>query len=328
MAAKVWRAIALASVILLAALILMPLIGSARIDYGRAFAGLSPDREILFQARIPRVLLASLAGGTLALAGVIFQALLRNALAEPYTLGIASGSSLGAVAAICFGWEVTAHLPAVWVSAFLGALLVLMVVIGIASEARHLSSFTLLLAGVTINSICIAMILFLQNLATIGQAFSIMRWLMGGIEVAEYSTIAALACVVVPASLLLFRYARHWNLLAVGEEFAAARGVSTSRLMLAGYLSASLITGCVTALTGPIGFVGLIVPHAVRLRFGADHRLLIPCSFLLGAAFLAVCDTLARTILAPTEVPVGVITALMGGPFFLWLLRHRRSVWR
>jgi iron complex transport system permease protein len=328
MAAKVWRAIALSIAVLIAALILMPLIGSARIDYGRALAGMSPDREILFQACIPRVLLAGLAGGTLALAGVIFQALLRNALAEPYTLGIASGSSLGAVAAICFGWQVTANLPAVWISAFLGAVLVLFVVVGIASEARHLSSFTLLLAGVTINSICIAMILFLQNLATIGQAFSIMRWLMGGIEVTDYSTITALAFVLLPACLLLFWYARQWNLLAVGEEFAAARGISTSRLMLAGYLSASLITGCVTALTGPIGFVGLIVPHAIRLRFGADHRLLIPCSFFLGAAFLAVCDTLARTILAPTEVPVGVITALMGGPFFLWLLRHRRSVWR
>jgi iron complex transport system permease protein len=328
MAAKLWGAFALSAAVLVLTLAIAPLIGSARIDYGRAFAGVSPDHEILFQARLPRVLLSALAGGTLALAGVIFQALLRNALAEPYTLGIASGSSLGAVIAICFGWEVSANLPGIWAASFTGALAVLLVVAGIAYEARHLSSFTLLLSGVTINSICIALILFLQNLASIGQAFSIMRWLMGGIDVASYPTIGALASVVLPVGAVLFWNARNWNLLAVGDEFAASRGASTGRLLLAGYVSASLITGCVTALTGPIGFVGLIVPHAIRLRTGADHRILIPCSFLLGAAFLAWCDTAARTILAPTEVPVGVITALMGGPFFLWLLRNRRSLWQ
>lgn len=328
MATRLWSALALSAAVLLLTLVFTPLIGSARIDYGRAFAGLSPDAEILFQARLPRVLLSALAGGTLALAGVIFQALLRNTLAEPYTLGIASGSSLGAVIAICFGWGISANLPGLWAAAFAGALAVLLIVAGIAYEARHLSPFTLLLSGVTINSICIALILFLQNLATIGQSFSIMRWLMGGIDIASYPSILALAGIVLPVGAFLFWHARSWNLLAIGEEFAATRGASTGRLMLAGYVSASLITGCVTALTGPIGFVGLIVPHAIRLRAGADHRLLIPCSFLLGAAFLAWCDTAARTILAPTEVPVGVITALLGGPFFLWLLRNRRSLWQ
>jgi iron complex transport system permease protein len=328
MVVKLWGALALSAAILVLTLAIMPLVGSARIDYARAFAGVSPDHEILFRARLPRVLLSAVAGGTLALAGVIFQALLRNALAEPYTLGIASGSSLGAVIAICFGWEVSANLPGIWACSFAGALAVLVIVGGMAYEARHLSPFTLLLSGVTINSICIALILFLQNLATIGQAFSIMRWLMGGIDITGYSSIAALAAVVLPAAAFLFWNARNWNLLAIGEEFAASRGASTGRLMLAGYLSASLVTACITALTGPIGFVGLIVPHAIRLRVGADHRLLIPCSFLLGGAFLAWCDTAARTILAPTEVPVGVITALIGGPFFLWLLRNRRSLWQ
>jgi iron complex transport system permease protein len=202
------------------------------------------------------------------------------------------------------------------------------VVLGIATEGRRMSSFTLLLAGITINSICLALILFLQNLANFGQSFAIVRWLMGGIEAVDYSSIAWLAALVLPVCGFIFLRARQWNLLAVGEEWAMARGVATSRLLLAGYFAGSLIAGSVTALTGPIGFVGLIVPHALRLRLGADHRLLIPCSFFAGAAFLTVCDTIARTILAPAELPVGVITALAGGPFFIWLLRsRRRSLW-
>ena len=191
-----------------------------------------------------------------------------------------------------------------------------------------MSSFTLLLAGVTINSICLACILFLQYLADFGQSFAIVRWLLGGIDAVEYPTLAWLAAAVFPFVAYLMWRSRDWNLLAVGEEWAAARGVSASRLMLGGYLAGSFVAGSVTALTGPIGFVGLIVPHALRLRLGADHRLLIPCAFFTGAAFLAVCDTLARTVLAPTEVPVGVITAMLGGPFFIWVLRSkRRSLW-
>jgi iron complex transport system permease protein len=254
--------------------------------------------------------------------------LLRDALATPYTLGVSSGASLGAVLSICLGWRQIAGLPAIWVAAFCGAAVTLTLVLGIASEGRRMSSFTLLLSGVTINSICLASILFLQYLANFGQSFAIVRWLLGGIDAVEYKTLAWLAAGILPFVGYLVWKAREWNLLTVGEEWAAARGVSASRLMLAGYLAGSFVTGSVTALTGPIGFIGLIVPHALRLRLGADHRLLIPCSFFIGAAFLALCDTLARTILAPTEVPVGVITAMLGGPFFIWLLRsRRRSLW-
>jgi iron complex transport system permease protein len=146
---------------------------------------------------------------------------------------------------------------------------------------------------------------------------------MGGIEAVEYSTLGWVSFVVLPIIGYVYLRSRDWNLLAVSEDWAAARGAATGRLVLTGYLAGSAMTGSVTALTGPIGFVGLIVPHALRLKLGADHRILIPCSFLLGAAFLSVCDTMARTILAPTEVPVGVITALLGGPFFIWLLRSR-----
>jgi len=321
-------ALALAAGVALAVVLIAPLVGSARIDYARALAGLSPDREILFYARLPRVLLAALAGGVLGVAGVLFQALLRDALATPYTLGISSGASLGAVLALCLGWRQLLGLPAVWVSAFAGAALVLLLVLGVATEGRRMSSFTLLLTGVTINSICLALILFLQSIASFREAFAVLHWLMGGIDPVEYSTLAWLALVTLPPLGYAFLRARDWNLLAVGEEWAAARGVAVGRLMLAGYLAGSLVTGSVTSITGPIGFVGLIVPHALRLRLGADHRLLVPCSFLWGAAFLVVCDLVARTVLAPSELPVGVVTAMLGGPFFIWLLRsRRRSLW-
>ncbi len=325
---KVWAASGAALLALLAICVLAPLIGPTSIGYSRAFAGLAPDSQILFYARVPRVLLAALAGGGLAVAGVLFQALLRDALATPYTLGVASGASLGAVIAIVAGAQAVAYLPGVWSCATVGGMLTLLLVVGVASEGRRLSSFTLLLAGVTVNSMCIAVILFLQNLASFGQSFAIVRWLMGGIEAVDYSTIGWLALLVLPVCGFIFLYSREWNLLMVGEDWAAARGVSTSRLILAGYLAGSLLTGAITALTGPIGFIGLIVPHALRIRLGADHRVLIPCSFLAGAAFLVICDTVARTLLAPGEIPVGVITAILGGPFFVWLLRSkRRSLW-
>jgi iron complex transport system permease protein len=308
---------------MLAAASITPLIGSASISYRRAFDGLSPDREILFFARAPRVALALLAGGSLAVAGVLFQALLRDALATPYTLGVSSGASLGAVIAITFS------LPNIWMPALAGAAATLAIVVGAASEGRRLSSFTLLLTGVTINSICLALILFLQNLGSIGKSFAAMRWLMGGIDPLPYSTVGWLAVVLLPVCAFAFLSARQWNLLAAGEDWAHARGVSTSRVILAGYIVGSLLAGLVTAFTGPIAFVGLIVPHALRLQFGSDHRLLIPGSFFLGAAFLAVCDTAARVVLAPAEIPVGVITALLGGPSFIWLLRSkRRSLWQ
>ncbi len=317
-----------AAALLLAAVALLPLVGSTSINLGRALAGISPDAEILLYARLPRVLLAALVGGALAVTGVLFQALVRDALADPYVLGVASGASLGAVLAICFGWRQAGSVSAIWLAASVGAAVTLLLVIAIATQGRRMSSFTLLLAGVTINSICSAAILFLHNLVDFGQSFAVLRWLMGSVEPVPYSTIGWLAVVVAAVVLYVFLRARDWNLLAVGEEWAAARGVSTPRLMLTGFVAGSLLTGTVTALTGPIAFLGLIVPHALRIRWGADHRLLIPCSFLLGAAFLAVCDTVARTALPPAEIPVGVITAMLGGPFFIWLLRsRRRSLW-
>jgi iron complex transport system permease protein len=316
------RRISLSVLAFCAVLIIAPLIGSTHIDLMRAFTHQSPDYEILFFARLPRVILAMLAGAALAITGVLFQCLLRDPLAEPYTLGVSSGASVGAVIAICIGFHAGS------VASLAGAAAVLFLVLGIAWEGRRLSSFTLLLAGVTMNSMAFAVILFLHNLASFSQSFAISRWLMGGIDAVEYSTLGWLALAVIPVSAAVIARSRQWNLMALGEEWANARGISASVYTAGGYVAGAILTGLATALTGPIGFIGLIVPHALRLRFGADHRVLLPCSFFLGAAFLGLCDTLSRTVLAPTEIPVGVITALCGGPFFIWLLRSkRRSLW-
>lgn len=301
----------------LACLFILPFVGSVSVDYRRALAGLEPDHQILMSLRFPRVALALLAGGALALAGALFQALLRNALAEPYTLGVSAGASLGAVIAISFGWR------AIWPSSVAGAVLTLLLVLGVASSQRLLSPFTLLMAGITLNSICMAGILFLHSVATFAQSVSITQWLMGGIESVEFAALLLLGPFVIGAAIFTFIQARSWNVLSIGEEWAVLRGVNTRRVMIGGYLIGSLLTGAITSLTGPIGFVGLIVPHALRMSLGADHRLLLPASFLLGGAFLAICDTIARTAAAPAQIPVGVITAMLGGPFFIWLLRVR-----
>jgi iron complex transport system permease protein len=299
-------------------LVVAPMLGSAGLSLERAFEPGTRDHSILFDIRLPRVLLAAVAGGALAVAGLLFQALVRDSLADPYTLGVSSGASLGAVAAIFLGVQQ-------WIgpAALAGAAVVLLAVMAIATTDRRMSPLTLLLAGVTANSVNIALILLLHSLADYGQSFTIVRWLMGGIEPAGYGTVAMLAALVLAVVAAILLRARDWNLLAVGEEWAESRGVATAGLVRLGYVAGSLLTASVTCLTGPIGFIGWIVPHALRLRAGADHRLLIPCAFLLGAAFLAVCDTVARTVLAPTEIPVGVVTAAAGGPLFLLMLRRR-----
>ena len=311
-----------------AALAFAPLVGSSPVDFQRAWAGAWPDAQILFDMRLSRVVLALLTGGALACAGVLFQALLRDALATPYTLGVSSGASLGAVSAICFNLPPVLGLPAVWVAALAGSMAALWIVMAIAGGGRRMSSFTLLLAGVTVNSMAMALILLLHSTAAYGQSFAIAHWLMGGLDPASWRVLAGLGTIVVAVVAGVMLKAREWNLLSVGEEWAAARGVEPRRLLLLGYLAGSVLTAAVTALTGPIGFVGLIVPHALRMKLGSDHRALLPCSFLYGAAFLVACDILSRTMLRPAEIPVGVITALLGGPFFIAQLRSaRRSLW-
>jgi iron complex transport system permease protein len=306
-----------------AAALILPLAGPAPLDLGRVWAGEEPDRSILVHLRVSRTLLGLFGGAALALAGSLFQSMLRDALATPYTLGVSTGASLGAVLAIAFGWHVVGGVPGIWAGALCGAAAVLWLVVLAATRQRQVSALGLLLAGVATNSVCSAMILLVHGLAGMSDSFSISRWLIGSLDAVDYPALLPYAAAVTALSMLIIRQARQWNLLAVGEAWAATRGASVSRLMFAGYLAGSLLAATTVALTGPIGFIGLVVPHVVRTRVSADDRVLMPCSFLLGGVLLASCDAIGRVILAPAEVPAGAITAVIGGPYLVWLVRHR-----
>jgi iron complex transport system permease protein len=310
------------AVFFLAALVL-PWVGAGPISPARVWQHRSPDYEILLQLRLSRTLLALVAGGALSLAGTLFQAMLRDALATPYTLGISAGASLGAVAVIAMGWETFLGIPMTWIGALAGAFGVLVVVIGGAFRQRQISAFGLLLTGIAINSICAALIMILSSFAGMSRSFSIVRWLIGSIDATSYSSLAVLAIVVFLVSAMIFSQARSWNLLAVGERWAASRGVHVGALLAQGYIFGSILVAGAIALTGPIGFVGLIVPHLVRSRISPDHRQLMPCAFLLGGTLLAVCDAIGRVVMPPAELPAGAALALIGGPYLVWIIRQR-----
>lgn len=313
------------------AILLAPLIGSTHISLRRAFDRSIPfaqnvDAQIFFIARLPRTLAGALVGSMLASSGVVFQGLLRNPLATPFTLGVSAGAALGAMLAITFSWSFTwAGISAAAAASFIGSLAAVGIVYTLA-RARHrgLSTNVLLLAGVTMNAFFSALILFVQYFADFSQTFRILRWLMGDLDISSYQPIVT-ALPLVAISLAAFAWlARPLNLLSLGGDSASTRGLNVVTAQRAAFLSASLATGAAVSVGGPVGFVGIVVPHLVRLIVGPDHRLVLPASALFGAAFLVACDVVARTVMAPIELPVGVITALIGGPFFLWLLVRKR----
>ena len=306
-----------------AAAILLPLVGPSPLDFGRVWARADPDWTILIQLRVTRTLLGLFGGAALALAGSLFQAMLRDGLATPYTLGVSTGASLGAVIAIALGWHVFAGVSGVWAGALAGAAAVLVLVVTAATRQRRLSAIGLLLAGVATNSVCAALILLIHGLSGMSQSFTISRWLIGSLDALEYAPLLTYMAGVLVVSGLVIRRARQWNLLAVGEAWAATRGAQVDRLMFVGYTSGSVLAATTVALAGPIGFVGLVVPHLVRTRISADDRVLMPCAFFLGGVLLASCDAIGRVVLAPAEVPAGAITALIGGPYLVWLVRQR-----
>lgn len=314
----------------LAACALAPLAGSTRISLARVFDRSIPfadnvDAQIFFVARMPRVLTGAIVGSTLAAAGVVMQALLGNPLATPFTLGVSTGAALGAVLAITFGGSLAGGaLASVPLASLAGAVLASAIVYALATRpGRPISTMVLLLAGVTLNAFFSALILFVQYAADFTQAYRTIRWLMGDLDVGSFTPIVA-ALPLVLGSLAVFAFLpRSLNLLSVGGDTAAARGVDIGRTQRLAFFSASLATAAAVSLAGPIGFVGIVVPHLVRLMVGVDHRIVLPASALFGAAFLVACDLVARTVLAPVEVPVGVVTAMIGGPFFLWMLVRR-----
>jgi iron complex transport system permease protein len=282
------------------------------------------EHIIILSLRAPRAILAGLVGAGLSVSGVIFQALLRNPLADPYILGVSSGAAVGAITAILLGMSaLSLGLPA---ASFLGALLTVFAVFYFGRQNGKIHPTTLLLAGVIIGSFLSALIMFFISVSQREEAHTIIFWLMGDFSLSSGWMIRMVSPYILFGFIFLYLYARQLNLVLSGEEYALQLGVDIERLRLIAYLSASLITAASVSVCGLIGFVGLIVPHSVRLIFGPDHRLLLPASALLGASFLIASDTLARTLLAPIELPVGVITAAFGGPFFIYLLRTRKGI--
>jgi iron complex transport system permease protein len=278
--------------------------------------------SIVLAQRAPRILLGLLAGGGLAVAGAIFQALLRNPLATPHTLGVSAGGALGAVVAISFGIKGLAIGPVGTVQFFslAGSLVNMAVIYLLARRREAVSSMKLLLAGVTLGLICSAMIMFVRFIADPTRLVMVDRWLMGGLDVQGFGSIASLLPFLVPSLVLLLGEANTMNQLTLGEEMAAGRGVDVGAVQVRAFLAGSVLTAAIVSVAGPIGFVGLIVPHLLRGIFGPDHRLLLMLSFFGGGIFLSVADTVARTCFPPSELPVGVLTAMLGGPFFLILL--------
>ncbi|MFO7958017.1 MAG: iron ABC transporter permease [Candidatus Brocadiia bacterium] len=307
------------------------LYGQVRLPAGqvvRALRGANvpgPTAGIVLMQRLPRVLLGLLVGGGLAVAGAAFQALLRNPLATPHTLGISAGGALGAVTAISFGLRGPALGPVGSVQFFglLGALVNVSIIYALARSRRAISPLKLLLAGVTLGLICSALIMFVRFVSDPHMLVMVDRWLMGGLDVQGFHSVGSVLPFLLPALFLIGVEANAMNQLALGEEMAVGRGVNVGAVQTEVFLAGSVLTAAVVSVAGPIGFVGLIVPHAVRALVGPDHRLLLSLSFFVGGAFLVVADTVARSAFAPSEMPVGVLTAMLGGPFFLVILVTR-----
>lgn len=326
---KMLRCIGLSLVFLAIALLISPMIGPQPINPITAIrdhlSGVnSPAAVILFYARLPRILFAAITGAALAVAGVAFQALLRNPLATPYTLGVSSGVACGAVLGMLLNLDLVIFgIPGLQITGMAGALVTIWLVYTLGKRTGG-STHTLLLAGVTMSFFFASLIMLMQYLADFTQTYRIIHWLMGGLDIVEYATVMRALPGVILAVGLLWSRASEYNLLSTGEMIAQAKGVNIERNLKITYLAASLAVSSVVCISGPIGFVGLIIPHTLRLLTGSDHRVLIPVSFLCGAGFLVLCDTAARTMLAPSELPVGVLTSLIGGPFFLYILLKRR----
>jgi len=313
--------------VLLVVMLVCSLVGTEHVSLKAAFGALggkdtvNPDYEILVQVRLPRVILAAIVGAALACSGVIFQALLRNPLADPYILGISSGAGLGAIIAFIsgFSWTLWGRSP-VAIFAFVGAIGTVWLVwfIGSLTGKSHVTG--LLLAGVVVNAFFSAVIMFLTSIAKSRQIYSTIFWLMGNMTEEDFLVLWLGAGIIIAAVVALFYLSPQLNIISFGEKDAKTIGVNIRRVQTIAFAIAAAITAMAVSLSGLIGFVGLIVPHAVRLVLGPDHRQLLPLSAIVGAAFLVAADTLARIVVAPAQLPVGVVTAIIGGPFFLVLL--------
>ena len=325
--------IMLALAALAAVMFVCSLIGTERVSLKAVFGGagdaaVNPDYEIFVRVRVPRIILGAVVGAALACSGVVFQALLRNPLADPYILGISSGAGLGAMIAVVSGlsWTLFGRSP-IAVFAFAGAIGTVWLVwlIGRRTGKFHLTG--LLLAGVVVNAFFSAVIMFLTSVAKAEHVYATIFWLMGNMTEEDSIVLWTAAGCVLAGVVGLFYLGARLNALSFGEEDARSIGVNTATTRAAAFAIAALMTAVAVSLSGLIGFVGLVVPHAVRLVLGPDHRQLLPLSAIVGATFLVAADTIARIVVAPAQLPVGVVTAIVGGPFFLLMLvRYSRRV--
>ncbi len=285
-----------------------------------AFHSGSMMHDIIWKIRFPRVILAALVGATLSLGGLVFQALLRNPLAEPYILGISGGSAIGAIIGILLG---LARFPGVGILAFIGGMATLFLVLGIAAGRTVAKKESLLLAGVMVNAFCSAVIMFLISLSRDARLHNIMFWLMGDLSSASAAEVMALGFMVLPCFVLVFWMSHRMNLLLMGGEMAQSMGVHVRLVTLTLLVITSFMTSATVAQCGLIAFVGLVIPHLLRLLMGSDHRVLVPACIFGGGSYLVICDLLARTLPRQGEMPAGVITAMVGAPVFIFLLRRR-----
>ena len=276
---------------------------------------------IIWQIRLPRVLLAALVGATLSLGGLVFQALLRNPLAEPYILGISGGSAIGAIIGILMGLS---RFPGVSLTAFSGSMAILVLLLVMSSGQAILKKDTLLLSGVMVNAFCAAIIMFLVSITQDARLHNIIFWLMGDLSLSDIKQVAILAAILLPCFIVIFYCSHAMNLMLLGKEMAQSMGVNIKVMMVLLLVVTSLMVSVTVSHSGLIGFVGLVIPHLLRLLIGPDHRVLVPACVLGGGAYMVFCDLLARVIPEQGEMPAGVITALIGAPLFIFLLKRFR----
>ena len=305
------------------ALVFAPVIGIKTISPVSFLRPFSEDMDayIFWKIRMPRALTAFFAGTAFSVSGMAFQAMFRNPLATPFTLGVASGAAFGAAMYMWIGFSFAfLGISGISISSFLGSLLSIMVVYGVTRVKRGFSTPTMLLTGVAVSFFFSSVILFIQYMSDFTQSFRIIRWLMGGFEIVGFGSFFNMAPFVVVGIAIVFYLTNELNLIATGEDIAISRGVNVRVTKTILFLATSLMISGVVSICGPIAFVGMMSPHICRLIIGTNHKYLAPATLIFGGMFLTLCDALSRTIIAPAEIPVGVITALLGGPFFLWLL--------
>jgi len=300
---------------------LAPFFGATKVPFVEVVSGTIDEtiRHIVFDIRIPRVVIGFITGGALGLGGLIFQTVFRNVLATPYTLGVSSGASLGVAVYLKCGVVFSlVGLPGSAWAAFLGAVAVVFFIDRVA--ARGASTTTVLLTGVVVSVFAASLISCLEYLSSFTAVAQLSRWVMGGLESVSFAVLWPVLPLILWGGLVAVWHAADLDILALGDEVALGRGVDVPVVRRRLLFATSVMIGGVVSFAGPIGFVGIVVPHALRLVLGYSGRLLVPASVVCGGAFLVVCDTIARTVAAPYEVPVGIATALVGGPYFLWLL--------